>query len=124
MFVTAKLQNIMCVPLVTGPAPADLVRLNSDNKDTTNQKCLPLHTVQHPIRDDLNLQVSKTSATSVQHLQHILESIGPNFFFFAVALRPKGGHGLLVLEVSRSHTTTQLVGLLWTSDQLAAKTST
>jgi len=28
------------------------------------------------------------------------------FFFFAVALRPKAGHGLLILEVSRSHTTT------------------
>jgi len=28
------------------------------------------------------------------------------FFFFAVALRPNAGHGLLILEVSRSHTTT------------------
>jgi len=27
-------------------------------------------------------------------------------FFFAVALRPNAGHGLLILEVSRSHTTT------------------
>jgi len=27
-------------------------------------------------------------------------------FIFAVALRPNAGHGLLVLEVSRSHTTT------------------
>jgi len=27
-------------------------------------------------------------------------------FFFSVALRPNAGHGLLVLEVSRSHTTT------------------
>jgi len=26
------------------------------------------------------------------------------FFFFAVALRPNVGHGLLILEVSRSHT--------------------
>jgi len=42
-----------------------------------------------------------------------------------VALRPNAGHGLLILEVSRSHTTThQLVGLLWTSDQLVAETST
>jgi len=29
------------------------------------------------------------------------------FFFFAVAPRPNAGHGLLILEVSRSHTTTQ-----------------
>jgi len=27
-------------------------------------------------------------------------------FFFSVALRPNVGHGLLVVEVSRSHTTT------------------
>jgi len=27
-------------------------------------------------------------------------------FFFSVALRPNAGHGLLILEVSRSHTTT------------------
>jgi len=27
-------------------------------------------------------------------------------FFFGVVLRPKAGHGLLILEVSRSHTTT------------------
>ena len=30
----------------------------------------------------------------------------PFFFFFAVALRPNAGHGLLILEVSRSHITT------------------
>jgi len=41
-------------------------------------------------------------------------------FFFAVALRPNAGHGLLILEVSRSHTTTQH----WTSDHLVAETST
>jgi len=28
-------------------------------------------------------------------------------FIFAVALRPNVGHGVLILEVSRSHTTTQ-----------------
>jgi len=27
-------------------------------------------------------------------------------FFFSVALRPNAGHGLLLLDVSRSHTTT------------------
>jgi hypothetical protein len=48
-----------------------------------------------------------------------------HLFFFFVALRPNAGHGLLILEVSRSHTTThQSVGLLWTSDQLVAETST
>jgi hypothetical protein len=28
------------------------------------------------------------------------------YFFFVVALRPIAGHGLLILEVSRSYTTT------------------
>jgi len=45
-------------------------------------------------------------------------------FFFSVALRPNAGHGLLILEVSRSHTTHQSVGLLWTSDQLVTETYT
>ena len=47
------------------------------------------------------------------------------FFFFALALQPNAGHGLLIPKVSRSHTMTQQsVGLLWTSDQLVAETST
>jgi hypothetical protein len=29
-----------------------------------------------------------------------------NIYFFILALRPNAGHGLLILEVSRSHTTT------------------
>jgi hypothetical protein len=42
-----------------------------------------------------------------------------------VALRPNAGHGLLILEVSRSHDDApQSVGLLWMSDQLIAETST
>ena len=45
-------------------------------------------------------------------------------FFFAVALRPNARHGLLILEVSRSQTMHQSAGLLWTSDQLDAETST
>jgi len=45
--------------------------------------------------------------------------------FLSVALRPNAGHGLLILEVSRSHNDAlQSVGLLWTSDQLVAETST
>jgi len=46
------------------------------------------------------------------------------FFVVVVALRPNAGHGLLILDVSRSHTTTpQSVELLWTSDQLVAENS-
>jgi len=44
-------------------------------------------------------------------------------FFFLVALRPNAGHGLHIVEVSRSHTS-QPVGLLWKSDQPVAETST
>ena len=46
--------------------------------------------------------------------------------FFAVALRPNAGHGLLILEVFEiTHDNApQSVGLLWTSDQLIAETST
>ena len=43
-----------------------------------------------------------------------------------MAQYPTAGHGLLIHEVSRSHTATHhsRVGLLWTSDQLVAETST
>jgi hypothetical protein len=42
-----------------------------------------------------------------------------------VALRLNAGHGLLILEVSRSHKNApQSVGLHWASDQLFAETST
>jgi len=48
-----------------------------------------------------------------------------NIYILPVALRPDTGQGLLILEVSRSHTTHHSqVGLLWTSDQLVAETST
>jgi hypothetical protein len=48
------------------------------------------------------------------------------FFFFTVALRPNAGHGLLIFEVSRSHSldAPQSVGLLWMSDHPVAETST
>jgi len=45
--------------------------------------------------------------------------------FFHVTLRPKAGHGLLVLEISRSHSDApQSVGFLWTSDHSGAEIST
>jgi hypothetical protein len=47
------------------------------------------------------------------------------FFFCLVALLPNAGHGLLIHEVFRSHNDApQSVGLLWTSAQLVAETST
>jgi hypothetical protein len=45
--------------------------------------------------------------------------------FLPVVLQPNTGHGLLILEVSRSHNdASHSVGLLWNSDQLVAETST
>jgi len=42
-----------------------------------------------------------------------------------VTLLPIVGHGLLILEVPRSHTNApQSVGILWKSDQLVAEAST
>jgi O-glycosyl hydrolase len=42
-----------------------------------------------------------------------------------LAQQPPAGKGLFIHEVSRSHRdATQSVGLLWTSDQLVAETST
>ena len=48
-----------------------------------------------------------------------------NGYFPPLAQQPLVGHGLLIIEVSRSHSDTpHSVGLLWTSDQLHAETST
>jgi hypothetical protein len=47
----------------------------------------------------LNLLVRENNVENM-----IIEKGTPGSFFF-VALRPNAGHGLLVLEVSRSHTT-------------------
>jgi len=46
---------------------------------------------------------------------------------FFVALRPNAGHGLLILEgffLDQHNDAPQSVGILWTSDQLVAETST
>ena len=46
-------------------------------------------------------------------------------FFLTMAQRPPVGQGFLIIEASRSHSgTPHSVGLLWTSDQLVAETST
>jgi hypothetical protein len=45
--------------------------------------------------------------------------------FFPMAQRPLVGQGLLIIEASRSNSDTpHAVGLLWTSDQPVAETST
>jgi hypothetical protein len=48
------------------------------------------------------------------------------YFFPHMALQPNAGYGLLIHDVFRDHTSDapQSVGLLWTSDQSGAETST
>jgi hypothetical protein len=47
------------------------------------------------------------------------------YIFFYVALQPNAGYGLLIHEVFEiTHDAPQSVGLLWTSDQSVAETST
>ena len=51
------------------------------------------------IRGDLSVYAKKFAI-------HLKLGIISRNLFFHVALRPNAGHGLLILEVSRSHTTT------------------
>jgi hypothetical protein len=52
-------------------------------------------------------------------------AIAQLLFFFPVAQQPLVGQGHLIIEASRSHSDTpHTVGLLWTSDQPDAETST
>ena len=47
------------------------------------------------------------------------------FLFFTMAPQPLVGQGFLIIKASRSYSDTpQSVGLLWTSDQPDAETST
>jgi hypothetical protein len=48
-----------------------------------------------------------------------------HYYYFTRFYNPLAGFSLLSLDVARSHSdTTQSVGLLWTSDQHVAETST
>ena len=60
-----------------------------------------------------DLETSRMGAPYIYDISHLRvngssfpHSIDSHDFFCAVALRPNAGHGLLILEVSRSHTTT------------------
>ena len=67
----------------------------------------------------------KTPLYTLPATYQITTILDKRFTFFFVALRPNADHSLIVLEVSRSHTTThQSVELLWKCDQLVAETST
>ena len=65
--------------------------------------CILLHDIKYQqnalIRLDVHESVHRDTTTKITNKMHF-------FFIFAVALRPNAGHGLLILEISRSHTTT------------------
>jgi hypothetical protein len=61
----------------------------------------------------------------IAFIYNILYIIITYCLFFPMAQQPLGGLGRLTIEASRSHSDTpHSVGLLWTSDQPAAETST
>jgi hypothetical protein len=67
----------------------------------------------------------RTTINRLSHGRPIKTKFYSNFFS-SMAHKPLVGQDLLVIEVSRSHTldTPHSVGLLWTSDQPDAETST
>jgi len=81
-------------------------------------------------RSDVQILVRQKLLCDTEYMTPALlcneESFTVFISFFAVALRPNGGHNLLVLEVLyiTHNDAAQSVGLLWTSDQLVAETST
>jgi hypothetical protein len=77
----------------------------------------------HSFCISVNKRSPKILKLSYEHYNHLKS---PSIRFFFVALRPNASQGLLIFEVSRLHSldTPQSVGLLWTSDQPDAETST
>ena len=75
----------------------------------------------HLIFSNLPICLMKTSS----QLSHFNLYIPPFIYYFiSVVLQPDTGHGLLILEVLRSHTMIhQSAELLWMSDQLITETS-
>ena len=62
--------------------------------------------------------------TNFTNTDLLFSNTGFSLFVF-LARQPSMDQGRLILEVSRSRTTTRHnVGLIWTNDQLVAKTST
>jgi hypothetical protein len=72
----------------------------------------------------IHMLTNKKQLKNVEHFKYLANIIDDAISLF-LAQQPPVGQGLLNHEVSRSHNTApQSVGLLWTSDQLVAKTAT
>jgi len=65
-----------------------------------------------------SVAIHRIRLSNMSALQH-------SYFFPPMAQQPPTGQGFLFIEASRSHSDTpHTVGLLWTSDQPVAETST
>ena len=92
------------------------------------------HLEQRPCSAGWRMGWGSTSASHLRLHRHVMlcpwhsRTYNPTvqfFFVFFLEQQPSADQGLLIHEVSRSHNATyQSVGLLWTSDQLVAETST
>jgi hypothetical protein len=76
-----------------------------------------------------NFCVYVTQNNSLKHIYGFLFSLfqlsSQKTVLFTMAQQPPVGQDLIIIKDSRSHSDTpQSVGLLWTSDQLVAETST
>jgi hypothetical protein len=69
-----------------------------------------------PLRKTIRAPLTLSARPAIQAKIH---------FVFPTTQQPLVGHGLLIIEASRSHwDTPHSVGILWTSDQPVAETST
>ena len=91
------------------------------NFDLSSERCTTCSSVFNPLNAELN-PICYLLALLAHHFLHVsrirVKSLTLRLLMSYI-------HGAHILDVSRSHTTTQQsVGLLWTSDQLVAETST
>jgi hypothetical protein len=97
-----------------------VLAISSLSSQTPTLSPLGSFTVHHPSCPSIILHYVIISVhIIIIALLPLLQSTS-NFFFVTMVQQPPVGHGLLVIEDSRSHS----VGLLWTSDHPDVQTST
>ena len=112
---------LLCFTLWRGTPVLQNTRNYLHNDSVTSQK---IWSFIHTAMQTSNLASHLALASCYQYyvrINMIIQLSLPVFFY--VALWPNGGHCLLILEVSWSHTTYQSVGLPWTSDQHSQQTN-
>ena len=106
----ADTYTVPCVSMLHAPLP--LINVHCRHKSIT------------AIRDPLKSTVASISSRITHRVRFDIQNAYFNeaySYFNHVALRPNARHGLLILEVYRSHSDSpQSARLLWTSDQFVA----